>query len=142
MALLDNFKQHFSAIEDPRVSNHNKRHELTDILILTILAVICGADGWVGVESFGRGKLAWLKTFLVLPNGIPSHDVIGNVFSRINSEQLRHCFLSWIKSLELNTSGELIAIDGKTLRHSYDTKQGLRAIHMVSAWAVKNRLVL
>lgn len=71
-----------------------------------------------------------------------SHDVIGNVFSRINSEQLRHCFLSWIKSLELNTSGELIAIDGKTLRHSYDTKQGLRAIHMVSAWAVKNRLVL
>lgn len=71
MALLDNFKQHFSAIEDPRVSNHNKRHELTDILILTILAVICGADGWVGVESFGRGKLAWLKTFLVLPNGIP-----------------------------------------------------------------------
>ena len=142
MAALDNFKQHFSGIEDPRVSNHNKRHELTDILILTILAVICGADGWVGVESFGRAKLAWLNTFLVLPNGIPSHDVIGNVFSRISSEQLRNCFLSWIKSLATNTSGELIALDGKTLKHSYDTGQNHSAIHMVSAWAVKNQLVL
>jgi len=142
MALTDNFKQHFSAIEDPRVSNYNKRHELIDILVLTILAVICGADGWVGVESFGRAKLAWLKTFLALPNGIPSHDVIGHLFSRINPGQLRSCFLSWIKSLETNASGELIAIDGKTLRHSYDTKQDCRAIHMVSAWSVKNRLVL
>jgi len=142
MALTDKFKQHFCAIEDPRISNHNKRHELIDILVLTILAVICGADGWVGVVSFGRAKLEWLKTFLALPNGIPSHDVIGDLFSRINPEQLRCCFLSWIKSLEINTSGELIAIDGKKLRRSYDTKQGVRAIHMVSAWAVKNRIVL
>jgi len=119
-----------------------KRHELMDILILTILAVICGADGWVAVESYGRSKLIWLKTFLALPNGIPSHDVIGDLFSRINPEQLRHCFLSWIQSLEIHTSGELIAIDGKTLRRSYDTKQNCNAIHMVSAWAVKNHLVL
>ncbi len=124
MVLTDNFEQHFSGIEDPRVSNHNKLHELVDILALTILAVICGANGWVGVESFGRAKLAWLKTFLALSNGIPSHDVIGDLFSRINPEQLRACFLSWIKSLEINTSGALIAIDGKVLRHSYDTRRG------------------
>ena len=80
MSLTDNFEHHFSTIEDPRISNHNKRHELIDILILTILAVICGADGWVGVESFGRAKLPWLKTFLALLNGIPSHDVIGDLF--------------------------------------------------------------
>jgi len=98
MTPTDSFEQHFSAIEDPRVSNHNKRHELIDILMLTILAVICGADGWVGVESFGRAKLTWLKTFLALPCGIPSHDVIGNLFSRINPEQLRSCFLSCVDS--------------------------------------------
>lgn len=142
MALPDNFVQHFSSIEDPRISNHNKRHDLLDILTLTILAVICGAEGWVGVESFGRSKLDWLKTFLALPNGIPSHDVIGDLFSRINPEQIRGCFLSWIKSLATITSGELIAIDGKTLRHSYDASQNRSAIHMVSAWAVKNHLVL
>jgi len=133
---------HFSGIADPRVSNHNKRHELMDILVLTLLGVICGANGWTDIESFGRAKIAWLKTFLTLPNGIPSHDVIGDLFSRINPEELRNCFLSWIKSLEIKTSGALIAIDGKTLRHSYDTKQNRRAIHMVSAWAVKNHLVL
>jgi len=142
MSLSTHFTDHFSEIADPRISNHNKRHERMDILVLTLLGVICGANGWTDIESFGRAKIAWLKTFLRLPNGIPSHDVIGDLFSRINPEELRNCFLSWIQSLEIKTSGELIAIDGKTLRHSYDKKQNRRAIHIVSAWAVKNHLVL
>jgi predicted transposase YbfD/YdcC len=129
-------------IDDPRETKHSSRHLLSDIIVLTILAVICGADNWVAVEKFGDSKIDWLKTFLKLPNGIPSHDTIGALFSRLDSQQFQECFLRWINELFHFSGGEIIAIDGKTLRRSYDTASNRPAIHMVSAWACKNRLVL
>jgi len=107
-------------IDDPREVKHSSRHLLSDILVLTILAVICGADNWVAVEKFGDSKIDWLKTFLKLPNGIPSHDTIGTLFSRLDSQQFQECFLRWINELFHFSGGEIIAIDGKTLRRSYD----------------------
>ena len=107
-------------IDDPRENKHSSRHLLSDILVLTILAVICGADNWVAVEKFGDSKIDWLKTFLKLPNGIPSHDTIGALFSRLDSKQFQDCFLRWINELFHFSGGEIIAIDGKTLRRSYD----------------------
>lgn len=129
-------------LEDPRIEKHSSRHQLTDILMLTIIAVICGADSWVAVERFGHSKYEWLKTFLELPHGIPSHDTIGNLFSRLNPQSLQDCFLKWVNILFDFSGGEIIAIDGKTLRHSYDTAADRPAIHMISAWACKNNIVL
>jgi predicted transposase YbfD/YdcC len=132
----------FSELDDPRKERHSSRHLLIDILVLTILAVICGADSWVAVERFGYSKEEWLKQFLELPNGIPSHDTIGDFFARLDPEQLQSCFLKWIQLLFRMSAGEIIAIDGKQLRHSYDKANDRPAIHMVSAWACQNRIVL
>ncbi|NEO74632.1 MAG: ISAs1 family transposase [Moorea sp. SIO3H5] len=136
-----NLIEHFREVEDPRIER-SKRHLLIDIIIITILAVICGANGWVGVATFGQAKYEWLNTILELPNGIPSHDTFGDVFARLNPEQLQKCFLRWVRSVSCLTQGEVIAIDGKTLRRSYDSGDNKGAIHMVSAWANNNRLVL
>jgi len=133
--------EHFSKLEDPRIER-SKRHKLIDILTVTLLGVICGADSWVGIESFGRAKLKWLRRIVELPNGIPSHDTIARLFARLNPEQFQQCFLEWVRSLVRLREGEVIAIDGKTLRQSYDSADGKGAIHMVSAWATENRLVL
>ncbi len=133
--------EHFEPIEDPRIER-TKRHLLGDILTIAILAVICGADSWVGMESFGQVKEKWLKRILALPNGIPSHDTFGRVFARLNPEQFQACFLSWVRTLVRLSEGEVVAIDGKTLRQPYDEQDGKAAIHMVSAWATENRLVL
>lgn len=132
----------FSELDDPRKERHSSRHLLIDLLMLTILAVICGADSWVAVERFGHSKEDWLKQFLELPNGIPSHDTIGDFFSRLDPKQLQSCFLKWIQMLFKVSDGEIIAIDGKKLRHSYDTANDRPAIHMVSAWACQNCIVL
>lgn len=143
MALSDSFLQHFCTLKDPRLTTHrNKRHLLLEILALTILAVLCGAESWVDVEHFGRAKKDWLKTFLELPGGIPSHDTIGRVFALLAPEQLQHCFIAWINSLIMAKEGEIVAIDGKTLRRSHDKSRSRRALHMMSAWAVKQRVVL
>jgi predicted transposase YbfD/YdcC len=104
--------------------------------------VICGADNWVDIELFGKSKIKWLRKFLALPNGIPSHDTFGRVFAQLNSREFQSCFFRWVKAIQKATEGEVIAIDGKTLRHSYDRMIGKEAIHMVSAWACANRLVL
>jgi predicted transposase YbfD/YdcC len=130
----------FEAIEDPRVER-TKHHQLIDIIIIAILGVLCGADGWVDIESFGKTKEMWLKTFLDLPNGIPSHDTFGRVFARINPQQFESCFLTWVESITEKIHG-VIAIDGKTLRRSHDRTNGKKALHMVSAWASENRMVL
>lgn len=133
--------KHFGQVADPRIER-SKAHLLIDILTIAILAVICGADGWVGMESYGKAKEAWLKTFLELPNGIPSHDTFARVFARLDPEQLQSAFLSWVRSVRDMSEGEVIAIDGKRVRRSYDEGKGQGAIHMVSAWASQNRLVL
>jgi predicted transposase YbfD/YdcC len=132
---------HFSNIDDPRVER-TKQHKLIDIITIAICAVICGADSWVAIETYGLAKYEWLQQFLELPNGIPSHDTFARVFARVDPQQFQACFLSWVKSVSKITEGEVIAIDGKTLKHSYDKGAEKGAIHMVSAWATANRLVL
>lgn len=134
-------KEHFSSLDAPR-AQHSIEHFLLDIVLVTICAVICGADTWVEIENYGIAKQEWLETFLELPNGIPSHDTFERMFIRLRPEQLQQCFLNWVQAVFNITDGQLINLDGKTLRGSYDRggKQGM--IHMVSAWASQNRLVL
>ncbi len=134
-------KEHFSVLDDPR-AQHSIEHLLLDIVLVTICAVICGADSWVEIENYGIAKQQWLETFLELPNGIPSHDTFERMFARLHPEQLQQCFLNWVQAVFSITDGQLISLDGKTLRGSYNRgrKQGM--IHMVSAWASQNRLVL
>ena len=134
-------EQHFSEIEDPRVER-TKRHLLIDIITLTLCAVIGGAETWEDIELYGKCKYKWFKKFLKLPNGIPSHDTFNRVFARLDPEQLQKCFLNWVKSITSLVEGEIVAIDGKTLRHSYDKNNQKKAIVMVSAWAQQQGLVL
>lgn len=132
---------HFESLPEPRQSG-KVEHKLIDIIIITICAVICGADTWVEVEEFGKEREDWLRKFLELPNGIPSHDTFGRVFSVLSSVEFQKCFSSWIEAVFSVTNGQVIAIDGKTLRKSYDRSSNKAAIHMVSAWATANRVVL
>ena len=134
-------EHHFGGLQDPRI-DRTKRHELLDIIVTAICAVICGADGWVAIEEFGKAKLGWLRRFLELPNGIPSHDTFGRVFGKLDPDQFRICFMNWIMAVSEITEGQVIAIDGKTLRRSHDKTLGKGAIVMVSAWATADHLVL
>lgn len=131
----------FANVEDPRIER-TKLHLLEDILALTICAVICGVDTFVGIEQFGRAKHDWLKRFLKLPNGIPSHDTIGDVLARIDPQAFEQGFLDWVRGIAEITEGEVVAIDGKYLRRSYDRASNKAAIKMVGAWAAENHLVL
>jgi predicted transposase YbfD/YdcC len=130
----------FAQVEDPRIER-SKQHRLRDILIIAVCAMLCGAEGWVGIEEFGKAKEAWLTELLHLQNGIPSHDTFGRVFALIDPKQFEACFMQWVQGLSQQVKG-VIAIDGKTLRRSHDEATGKKALHMVSAWAVENRLVL
>jgi predicted transposase YbfD/YdcC len=132
---------HFSTLTDPRVER-SKAHLLGDIITIALCGVICGADDWVAIETFGRTKLAWLRTFLDLPGGIPSHDTFGRVFRRLDPEEFRHCFLQWVQSVIGEVGEQVVAIDGKTLRRSHDRRTGKEALHLVSAWAVASGLVV
>ncbi len=134
-------KTHFAGLEDPR-SEINCEHKLLDMVVIAIIAVICGANDWVAVEMFGRSKEEWLKTFLELPSGIPSHDTFWRLFRRLNPEQFQECFSRWITAVSQVTEGQAAAIDGKAVRRSFDKGLGRGAIHMVRAWASANRLVL
>jgi predicted transposase YbfD/YdcC len=134
-------EEHFSQVSDPRI-DRTKEHKLMDMIAIAICAVICGAEGWTDIENFGNSKLPWLKTFLELPNGIPSHDTFGRVFSRIDAQQFQLAFYEWVWAVNDIIQGQIINIDGKQLRGSKDRVLGKRAIYMVSAWAEENELVL
>jgi predicted transposase YbfD/YdcC len=133
------FIDFFANLPDPRL-DRQKRHALIDIFVVTLCAVLTGAEGWTEVEQFGKVKLPWLRRFVKLENGIPSHDTFARVFRLIDPKEFGERFLAWVASI-CGSSG-LVAIDGKTVCGSYDKRDGKAAIHMVSAWAVENRLVL
>lgn len=133
--------QSFAALVDPRVER-TRHHQLLDIVLIAICAVICGAEGWVEVEAFGKTKKQWLQTFLALPHGIPSHDTFGRVFAALDAAEFQRCFMAWVQAVNVLTAGQVVAIDGKTLRRSHDRRRGKAALHLVSAWATANRLVL
>jgi predicted transposase YbfD/YdcC len=130
----------FEQIPDSRRAN--RRHKLIDILTIALFAVICGADGWVAVAAYGRAKKTWLATFLDLPHGIPSHDIFGDVFAKLQPEAFERCFMEWMKKMVQLSGGKLVAIDGKSLRHSFEhgwDKAGMA--HIVSAFVQANHLV-
>jgi predicted transposase YbfD/YdcC len=131
----------FSVVHDPR-REHQRFHNLWDIIALTICAVISGADCWPDVEEYGRCKQEWLEPFLELPHGIPSHDTFARVFALLDPLAFQEGFRNWIQALVKATDGRVVAIDGKTLRHSFDNTKGKGALHLVGAWAAENNLVL
>jgi len=133
--------KHFSILKDPRIDRH-KKHELIDIIVLCISAVISGAKGWKDIEEFGYSKLDWLRKYVPLNNGIPVDDTLARVISSLSVKGFQACFQSWVESVSQITEGEIISIDGKTLRRSHDKKSGKKALHMVSAWASENNLLL
>jgi len=132
---------HFADLADPRVER-TRWHSLIDIVSITICAVICGADTWVDVALFGRSKEAWFRQWLELPNGIPSHDTFGRVFAMLDAEEFAGCFRRWVAAVQETIKGQVVAIDGKSVRASRDRTTGKGAIHLVSAWASSNHLVL
>lgn len=140
---LSPFVAHFASLPDPRV-DRTKKHLLLDLLLIALLAVICGAEGWEDMETFGHAKERFLRERLglALPHGIPSHDTFRRVFARLDPEAFGRAFTAWTKTLRLTRRGEILALDGKTLRHSFDTAQGQAPIHLVTAWAASHRLVL
>jgi len=131
----------FATLPDPRMKR-TRKHELLDLLTIAICGVICGADGWTQVAQFGRAKRKWFKTFLHLPHGIPSHDTFGRVFARLDPVAFERCFLDWMAGLAQKTFGRLVAIDGKTLRGSFNAGAERSALHLVSAWCEQNQTVL
>lgn len=131
----------FSELADPRVVGRCD-HQLLDIIIIAVCAVITGAESWVEVETFGQMKQAWLKTLLDLPNGIPTHDTFGRVFAALDAEAFQSCFARWVEGVFRATRGQVVAVDGKTVRRSHDKSIGKDAIHMVSAWANQTGIVL
>lgn len=134
------FARFFDDLPDPR--GPNLIHKLPDILVIAICAVICGADGWAEVELFGKSKREWFRTFLDLPGGIPSHDTFGRLFARLDPEALERCFMAWTAALAGTTGGKLVALDGKSLRRSFEhawDKSGMT--HLVGAFVAENEMV-
>jgi predicted transposase YbfD/YdcC len=138
---LEAIEEHFGKVKDPRI-DRSKEHKLIDIIGIAICAVICGAEGWVDIENYGNSKLCWLKSFMELPNGIPSHDTFGRVFSMINAQEFQAAFYEWVLAVNEIIRGQMINVDGKCLLGSEDKRLGKRAIYIVSAWAEANHLVL
>jgi len=143
MRVPSSFQDHFAALTAPR-STHapNQRHALLAMLVMAVCAVICGADGWEDIEEYGKAQADWFAEVLDLPHGIPGHDTFRRVLSRLAPDELTQCFISWTTALCALSGGDLVALDGKTLRHSFDRVAAKAAIHMVSAWANRHRLVL
>jgi predicted transposase YbfD/YdcC len=133
--------EHFAELADPRVERA-KRHSLLAVVTMALCGVICGAESWVEIEQFGHAKAEWFATFLDLPNGIPSHDTFGRVFAHLDAQQFEACFTDWMRAVAGVLPAQVIALDGKTVRRSHDRAAGKAALHLVSAWASANRLVL
>lgn len=131
----------FEAVPEPRVER-TRHHPLPNILIIAMLTMICVGEGWEDMEEFGLAKQEWLGTFLDLRNGIPSADTFRRVLGAVDPKAFNACFVAWVQALSLGTSGKLVAIDGKTVRHSFDRATGKKALHIVSAWIAENRLTL
>ena len=141
MADSTDFIAHFSILPDPRVER-TKKHRLIDILFIAVCTIICGGESFTDMELFGEAKEEWLRTLLELPHGIPSPSADGRVFSLLDPAAFGACFLRWSAAVHEATQGEVIALDGKTLRHSFDAATGRSALHLVSAWASENGLAL
>jgi len=133
-------QEHFAELTDPR--RRAVTYPLINIVVIAVCAVICGADDFVAIARFGEKKRKWLSKFLDLANGIPSHDCLNRVLAAIKPAEFEKCLLSWITALQEISGGQVIAIDGKTLRRSFDAASGKAAIHMVSAWATANHISL
>jgi len=131
----------FQGLPDPRVEGRCD-HKLIDIIVIAVCAVIVGAESWVDVESFGKAKQEWLQTFLDLPHGIPSHDTFGRFFAVLDAEAFQIAFMRWVEGVFRVSKGQVIAVDGKTVRRSHDRSIGKDAIHMVNAWATRNGIAL
>jgi predicted transposase YbfD/YdcC len=134
-------ERYFAPLTDPRVER-TRVHHLGELVTIALCAVLCGADDWVAVETFGRAKEAWLRTFLTLPGGIPSHDTFGRVFARLDPTEFQQCFVAWVQAVLGAPAGQVVAVDGKTLRRSADQDHGRAALHLVNAWATQSGLVL
>lgn len=137
---MENPLKYFAELTDPRVER-NREHLLEEILLIAIAAVLSGAESWNDMEEYGQSKMEWLKTFLTLPAGIPSHDTFNRVFAALDPGQMEKGFVAWVGSIAKLTAGEVVAIDGKALRGTYTAGQK-PIVHMVSAWAESNSLVL
>jgi len=133
-------QDHFAELTDPR--RREVTYPLINVVMIAICAVICGADDFVAIAKFGRTKRQWLARFLDLKAGIPSHDRFNAIFAAIKPAEFEKCLLNWITALHDLTDGQVIAIDGKTLRRSFDAASSKSAIHMVSAWATANHISL
>jgi predicted transposase YbfD/YdcC len=132
---------HFGTLPDPRVER-TKEHLLVDILTIGLCAVLCGGEGWTDMATFGQSREPWLRTFLTLPSGIPSHDTFGRVFAALDPDAFGAAFVAWVRAVAPDTVGQVVAIDGKTLRRAHDRAKGKAALHLVSAWADASGLVL
>ncbi|MGO2509099.1 MAG: ISAs1 family transposase [Vibrio hibernica] len=139
--MTDSFLQHFEAIEDPRI-DRCKRHELLDIILLAVSAVLSGAEGWEQIEDFGIHRLDWLRRYRPFEYGIPRHDTIARVICRLKPEEIETAFQRWMSCLIESTGSDVIAIDGKTARRSFDTRDRRNPLHAVSAWSCQHQLVL
>jgi predicted transposase YbfD/YdcC len=137
---MDGFRACFAELEDPRRGNA-QRHELDEIVMIALLAVLCGAESCVDMALFGRSKEALLRRFLQLPGGIPSHDTFSRVFRLLDPAAFEACFARYLAALAERVEG-VVAIDGKTARRSFDRQQGRAPLHLISAWACEQRLVL
>jgi predicted transposase YbfD/YdcC len=138
---LELFAPFFENLTDPRMER-TKRHSLLDIIVLAVCATLGNADGWADIERFARAKIDFFRSFLDLPSGIPSHDTFGRVFARLEPAALMACIQQWLDALGAAVAGEVVAIDGKTLRGSFDRAAGQNPLHLVSAWACDARLTL
>ncbi len=132
---------YFGELTDPRVAR-TRVHRLGEVVTIALCAVLCGANDWVAVETFGHAKEAWLRTFLTLPGGIPSHDTFGRVFARLDPTEFQRCFVAWVQAVVGELPAQVVAVDGKSSRRSANRSRGQHPLHLLSAWATASGLVV